>query len=54
MSRPKGSSATPGYCRHKSSNRGYATIDGSVIYFPGNFGTLKPIGIRPAHRRIPG
>jgi integrase len=51
MSRPKGSSTTPSYCRHKPSNRGYATVDGSVIYFPGNFGTKKS---RSAYDRLIG
>ncbi|MGD0464927.1 MAG: site-specific integrase [Tepidisphaeraceae bacterium] len=39
MARPKGSNATPSYCLHKPSNRGYATFDGNVIYFPGDYGT---------------
>jgi integrase len=44
MARPSGSTSTPSYCRHKPSNRGYATIDGNVIYFPGNYGTRESRG----------
>jgi integrase len=51
MARPKGSVGTPGYCRHKPNNRGYATIDGAAIYFPGNYGTAAS---RTAYDRLIG
>ena len=51
MARLKGSFGTPAYCRHKASNRGYATIDGSPIYLPGNFNSRES---RAAYDRLIG
>jgi integrase len=29
----------PKYCRHKAQNKGYVTLEGRVIYFPGTWGS---------------
>jgi hypothetical protein len=31
----------PKYCRHKAQNKGYVTLEGRVIYFPGAWGSAE-------------
>ena len=42
MPRPK--SNVPGYCLHRRTNRGYATIDGSQHTFPGAYNSAESRG----------